>query len=76
MKVAIVTGGNKGLGFGICRGLAQVFDGDVLLTARNTERGMQAVQDLENEGLTVKFHLLDIDDSESIAALATFVKET
>ena len=75
-KVAIVTGGNKGLGFGICRGLAQVFDGDVLLTARNTERGMQAVQDLEKEGLTVKFHLLDIDDSESIAALATFVKET
>ena len=72
-----MTGGNKGLGFGICRGLAQVFDGDVLLTARNTERGMQAVQELENEGLTtVKFHLLDIDDSKSIAALATFVKET
>ena len=76
-KVAIVTGGNKGLGFGICRGLAQVFDGDVLLTARNTQRGIQAVQDLQKEGLTtVKFHLLDIDDSESIAAMAAFVKET
>jgi len=75
MKVAIVTGGNKGVGFGICRGLAKVFDGDVLLTARNEERGMKAVKDLEQEGLTVKFHLLDIDDPKSNAALATFIKE-
>ena len=75
MKVAIVTGGNKGVGFAICRGLAKVFDGDVLLTARNEERGMKAVKDLEQEGLTVKFHLLDIDDPKSVAALATFVKE-
>ena len=75
MKVAIVTGGNKGVGFGICRGLAKVFDGDVLLTARNEERGMNAVKELEKEGLTVKFHLLDINDPKSVGALAAFIKE-
>ena len=75
MKVAIVTGGNKGVGFGICRGLAKVFEGDVLLTARNVERGMKAVKDLEKEDLTVKFHLLDIDDPKSVATLAAFVKD-
>ena len=75
MKVAIVTGGNKGVGFGICRGLAKAFDGDVLLTARNEERGMNAVKELEKDGLTVKFHLLDINDPKSVGALAAFIKE-
>ena len=70
-----MTGGNKGVGFGICRGLAKVFEGDVLLTARNVERGMKAVKDLEKEDLTVKFHLLDIDDPKSVATLAAFVKD-
>ena len=51
-KVAIVTGGNKGVGFGVVKGLAKVFDGDVFLTARNVERGMAAVKLLEQENIT------------------------
>jgi len=74
-KVAIVTGGNKGIGFGIVKGLAKVFDGDVFLTARNVERGMEAVKILEQENIHVKFHQLDIDDPKSNAAIATFMKE-
>ena len=74
-KVAIVTGGNKGIGFGIVKGLAKVFDGDVFLTARNVERGMEAVKTLEQENIHVKFHQLDIDDPKSNAAIATFMKE-
>lgn len=74
-KVAIVTGSNKGIGFATVRGLAKEFDGDVYLTSRNIERGMQAVKDLENEGLTVHFHQLDIDSPQSNAALAAFIQE-
>ena len=66
-RVAIVTGGNKGIGYATCRALAKKFDGgDVFLTARSAERGNAAVADLEKEGCTVKFHQLDIDDVASI----------
>ena len=75
-KVAIVTGGNKGLGLAICRGLAKDFKGDVYLTARNQESGLKAVRELEQEGLTVKFHPLDINDLESIEDLKDFVEQT
>ena len=75
-KVAIVTGGNRGIGFAIVKGLAKVFDGDVFLTARNKERGLAAVKALESEGLKVGFHLLDIDDVQSNVNLANFLKET
>ena len=74
-KVAIVTGGNKGIGLATVKGLAQKFDGDVYLTARNEERGMKAVKDLEAEGIKVHFHLLDIDDPKSNENLAAFIKE-
>ena len=74
-KVAIVTGGNKGLGLAICRGLAKDFKGDVYLTARNQESGLKAVGELEQEGLTVKFHPLDINDLKSIKDLKDFVEQ-
>ena len=38
--VAIVTGANKGIGFGIVRGLCKKFEGDVYLTARDETRGL------------------------------------
>ena len=66
-RVAIVTGGNKGIGYATCRALSKKFDdGDVFLTARSAERGNAAVEELEKEGCSVKFHQLDIDDADSI----------
>ena len=38
-KVAIVTGGSKGIGFAVVKELPKTFDGDVYLTARNEIRG-------------------------------------
>jgi NAD(P)-dependent dehydrogenase (short-subunit alcohol dehydrogenase family) len=43
-RVAIVTGGNKGVGYGVCKGLSKKFDGDIFLTARSEERGLAAVE--------------------------------
>ena len=74
-KVAIVTGGNKGIGLGIVRGLAEQFDGTVYLTARNVERGSKSVKGLEKEGVNVSFHQLDIDDQSSIEKLCEYMKQ-
>ncbi|XP_028640015.1 carbonyl reductase [NADPH] 3-like [Grammomys surdaster] len=73
IHVAVVTGGNKGIGFEITRDLCRKFSGDVVLTARNEERGRTAVQQLQAEGLSPRFHQLDIDDPKSICALRDFL---
>ena len=60
-KVAIVTGGNKGVGYATVKALAKRFNGDVYLTARSEERGQTAVKLLEQDfGIKVHFHALDI----------------
>uniref|UniRef100_A0A8D0RRC4 Carbonyl reductase (NADPH) n=1 Tax=Sus scrofa TaxID=9823 RepID=A0A8D0RRC4_PIG len=73
IRVAVVTGGNKGIGLAIVRDLCQQFSGDVMLTARDVARGQAAVQQLQAEGLSPRFHQLDIDDLRSIQALRDFL---
>jgi len=74
-KVAVVTGANKGIGFGIVRALLQhPYDGIVYLTARDTTRGEAALEELAKSGLTARFHQLDIDSLESIQAFRDFIK--
>uniref|UniRef100_UPI001485E566 carbonyl reductase [NADPH] 1-like n=1 Tax=Arvicanthis niloticus TaxID=61156 RepID=UPI001485E566 len=72
-RVALVTGANKGIGFAITRDLCRKFSGDVVLTARDEARGRTAVQQLQAEGLSPRFHQLDIDDPQSIRALRDFL---
>ncbi|XP_042506616.1 (+)-neomenthol dehydrogenase-like [Macadamia integrifolia] len=73
-RVAVVTGGNKGIGLGICRQLAS--NGvTVALTARDEKKGSEAVEGLKGNGLSnVVFHQLDVTDPASIASFADFVK--
>ncbi|KAG8450234.1 hypothetical protein GDO86_002761 [Hymenochirus boettgeri] len=75
-KVAVVTGGNKGIGLAIVRSLCKQYHGDVYLTARNPKLGEEAVKALkEQEGLSPLFHQLDINDLQSIRTLGDFMKE-
>ncbi|XP_036301623.1 carbonyl reductase [NADPH] 1 [Pipistrellus kuhlii] len=74
-RVAVVTGANKGIGFAIARDLCRRFSGDVVLTARDEARGRAAVQQLQAEGLSPRFHPLDIDDLQSIRALRDFLRQ-
>ncbi|XP_038073440.1 carbonyl reductase [NADPH] 1-like [Patiria miniata] len=75
--VALVTGSNKGIGFAIVRALCKQLDnGIVYLTARNEERGREAVARLSQEGLQPKFHQLDVTDGASVRKLQGYLKET
>ncbi|KAM0059672.1 putative (+)-neomenthol dehydrogenase [Helianthus debilis subsp. tardiflorus] len=73
-RCAVVTGGNKGIGFEICRQLA--LNGvEVVLTARNESRGVEALEKLNASGISnVVFHQLDIKDQTSIANLVKFIE--
>ena len=71
-KVAIVTGANRGIGFEICRQLAQQAV-HVVLTSRDAAKGGTAFKKLRDAGLPVTFHQLDVTSASSIAALAAFV---
>ncbi|XP_029039979.1 carbonyl reductase [NADPH] 1 isoform X2 [Osmia bicornis bicornis] len=75
-RVAVVTGGNKGIGFAIVKALCKRFDGDVYLTARNITLGQNAVKELEGQGLTPKFHQLDVTDENSISVLRDHLQKT
>jgi NAD(P)-dependent dehydrogenase (short-subunit alcohol dehydrogenase family) len=72
--IVVVTGGNRGIGFEICRQLA-ARGARVVLTARKTAGGTAAIEKLEKEKLAAEFHALDVTDGKSIAALRDFLKE-
>ena len=74
-KIAIVTGGNRGIGFEICRQLARMGI-KVILTARDEGKGKDAVRKLQYEGLDVVFYSLDVTDEQSIKRLAGWVEQT
>jgi len=71
-KIAVVTGANRGMGFETCRQLAQR-DIQVILTSRNEIKGRAAVEKLQAEKLDVKYHPLDVTNTDSIQHLAEFI---
>ncbi|KAK7340223.1 hypothetical protein VNO77_20921 [Canavalia gladiata] len=74
-RYAVVTGANKGIGFGISKQLAS--NGiTVVLTARDEKRGLEAVEKLKQFGFSdhVVFHQLDVADPKSIKSLSNFIK--
>ena len=75
MKIAVVTGGNKGIGYAIVKGLCEKFDGSVYLTARSVERGQEAVKKLEGLGYKPLFHQLDITNKTSIEKFKNYLKD-
>jgi len=68
--VALVTGGNRGLGLETCRQLGGA-GFHVILTARSEAKGQAATAGLAKEGLSVEYRPLDVTDAGSIAALAS-----
>ena len=73
-KIALVTGGNRGLGFETCRQLAQL-GLTVILSARDTTKGEIAAKQLIDRGLDVVFHQLDVSEQSQIDRIVYEVEE-
>jgi NAD(P)-dependent dehydrogenase (short-subunit alcohol dehydrogenase family) len=72
-SVIVVTGGNRGIGFEICRQLASR-GAHVVLTARKHEAGLAAVKQLADKQLSVHYHQLDVTDAASMAGLKDYLE--
>ena len=74
-RTALVTGGNRGLGFETCRQLAKS-GYTVLLTARDTVKGNLAANELaDKEGLEVIFYLVDVKNTDHISSISTQIEQ-
>ncbi len=67
-KVALVTGGNGGIGLGMALGLAQA-GARVVVGARNAQKSADAVQALKATGSDSFALAVDVTDEASVAAL-------
>lgn len=74
IKVALVTGGNRGIGYELVKQLA-LKGFEVILTSRNPELGHKAVQKLKESNLDVSFVVMDVSNQESIHQAAITVNE-
>src|SRR5262245_59705116 len=67
-KVAIVTGGNGGIGYGIARGLAQV-GANIVIAARQPAKSAQAAGALQELGVQALSVSTDVQDEASVQAM-------
>jgi 2-deoxy-D-gluconate 3-dehydrogenase len=67
-RVAVVTGGNGGIGLGMARGLAGA-GARIVVAARNPEKSQRAVEELEKLGTAARFCAVDVADEGSVAAM-------
>ena len=74
MKIALVTGAYKGLGFEWCKQLGKR-GYEVILTARNQEQANNAAEILNEEDLIVYPRAMDITNTESIREVVQWAKE-
>lgn len=70
-RVAIVTGGNRGIGYEICKQLSKA-DCRVVLTSRNEEDGKKALDSLDDHD-NVVYHKLDVTDIKDISRLRQWI---
>lgn len=71
-RIALITGGNRGLGLELCRQLLRI-GFTVLLTSRDLKKGMHAAETLREEGGNIFFHELDVVSLKSINKLKKFI---
>jgi 2-deoxy-D-gluconate 3-dehydrogenase len=67
-KVAIVTGGNGGIGFGIARGLAKAGVA-IVIAARDPDKNARAVATLQQTGVKALGVSTDVRDEASVQAM-------
>ncbi|HYE93963.1 MAG TPA: glucose 1-dehydrogenase [Terriglobales bacterium] len=73
-KVAVVTGGNGGIGLGMARGLARA-GAHVVVAARNEEKSAAAVREIARVGGHASAVAVDVADEGSVTRLVDTVKD-
>ena len=73
-RVAIVTGGNGGIGLGMARGLAEA-GAAVVVAGRNAEKNAAAVAELEQARAKAASFIVNVTDQASCQAMVAFAAE-
>src|SRR5213593_4257197 len=73
-KVAIVTGGNGGIGLGMARGLADA-GADIAVVGRNEEKSKAAVAELAKRGIRAIAVATDVTGKEAVGRMVERVKD-
>jgi NAD(P)-dependent dehydrogenase (short-subunit alcohol dehydrogenase family) len=66
-KVALVTGGNSGIGLGMAEGLA-MHGASVVIWGTNAEKNAAAVERLKGQGGEVRSAVVDVSDEAAVSA--------
>lgn len=72
-KIALITGANKGIGLEIARQLGKQGI-TVLLSVRDENRGREAAQKLQDEGIDAHVVQLDVTNQDTINAAASHIE--
>ena len=72
-RIAVVTGGNRGIGLEVCRQLAKLGI-RVILGSRDGAKGIAAAKELNATGLPVESHQLDVSSAKSIGECMNWVR--
>lgn len=65
-KNIIITGGNKGIGFGLVKSLSE--NHNVIFTVRSKEKGQETLNSLLNVNKSTKYVVMDVTSSSSVNA--------
>lgn len=68
-RIAVVTGGGRGIGLEICRALGEA-GATMVIADVNEESAMDAAQALANEGIEAEARALDVTDAAAVTELA------
>ncbi|MEM7251985.1 MAG: glucose 1-dehydrogenase [Pseudomonadota bacterium] len=74
-RVAIVTGGNSGIGLGMARGLADA-GAAVVIAARSASRSDEVVARLTESGARASAVTTDVTDEQAVSAMVAHTKST
>src|SRR5947209_8746643 len=69
-KIAIVTGGNGGIGLGIARGLAEA-GADIAVAARNADKTRSALEQLTCFGIRAIGLSVDVTDEQQVQQMVS-----